>query len=206
MTLPNTLANTLPKTLLEMAGATPAPIEAADTALVMIDCQNEYLDGALALPGAAPALAEGARLLAFARDRGLAIVHVRHKGRPGGLFDPNAAAFAISEAVAPAPGEPVVDKGLPNAFAGTDLDDRLKRGGCSHLLVAGFMTHMCVSSTVRAALDLGYRSTVLAAACATRELPDGDGGRLGADQLHRAELAALADRFATIAPDVAALG
>ncbi len=195
----------LPKTLLEMAGATPAPIEAADTALVMIDCQNEYLDGALALPGAAPALAEGARLLAFARDRGLAIVHVRHKGRPGGLFDPNAAACAIAEAVAPAPGEPVVDKGLPNAFAGTDLDDRLKRGGCGHLLVAGFMTHMCVSSTVRAALDLGYRCTVVDAACATRELPDGTGGTLGADQLHRAELAALADRFATVVDGAGAI-
>ncbi len=200
------LSKPLPKTLLEMAGATPAPIDPADTALVMIDCQNEYLDGALALPGAAPALAEGARLLDFARARGLAIVHVQHKGRPGGLFDPTGAGFAIAEVVAPAAGEPVVEKGLPNAFAGTDLDDRLKRDGLGHLLVAGFMTHMCVSSTVRAALDLGYRSTVVGAACATRDLPDGAGGTLPADRLHHAELAALADRFATIAPDVAALG
>ncbi len=100
----------------------------------------------------------------------------------------------------------MIEKGLPNAFAGTDLYDRLNRADLSHLLVAGFMTHMCVSSTVRAALDVGYRSTVVAAACATRVLPDGAGGTLSADQLHRAELAALADRFATIAPDVAALG
>ena len=195
-----------PKTLLEMAGAAPAPIDAADTAVVMIDCQNEYLDGALALPGAAPALAEGARLLEFARGRGIAVLHVRHKGRPGGLFDPTAPAFAIAEAVAPAAGEPVVEKALPNAFAGTDLDDRLKADGLSHLLVAGFMTHMCVSSTVRAALDLGYRCTVVDAACATRDLPDGAGGTVSADQLHRTELAALADRFATIAPDVDGLG
>ncbi len=53
---------TAPKTLLEMAGAAPAPVAAEDTALVMIDCQHEYLDGRLALPGARAALAEGARL------------------------------------------------------------------------------------------------------------------------------------------------
>ncbi len=63
---------------------------------------------------------------------------------------------------------------------------------------------MCVSSTVRAALDLGYRCSVVAGACATRDPPDGTGGVI-ADQLQRAELAALADRFATVPSDAAAL-
>ena len=67
------------------------------------------------------------------------------------------------------------------------------------------MTHMCVSSTVRAALDLGYRCSVVAGACATRDLPDGAGGVIAANQLQRAELAALADRFATVLADAAAL-
>ncbi len=35
--------------------------------------------------------------------------------------------------------------------------------------------------------------------------PDGGGGVIAADALHRAELAALADRFATVVPDTAAL-
>ena len=34
------------------------------------------------------------------------------------------------------------------------------------------MTNMCVSSTARAALDLGYKATVAADAAATRDLPD----------------------------------
>ena len=67
------------------------------------------------------------------------------------------------------------------------------------------MTHMCVSSTVRAALDLDYRCSVVAAACATRDLPDGTGGVIAADQLQRAELAALADRFATVLADAGGL-
>ena len=86
----------------------------------------------------------------------------------------------------------------PNAFAGTDLAAELGAPGQS-ILVAGFMTHMCVSSTVRAALDLGYPATVAADACATRDLPLIDGGVISAADLHAAELAALADRFAAIA-------
>ena len=67
------------------------------------------------------------------------------------------------------------------------------------------MTHMCVSSTVRAALDLGIACTVVDKACATRDLPDGEGGAVTAPDLHRAELAALSDRFAMIAKDSEAL-
>ena len=192
-----------PRTLMEMAGAPGTPHPLAASAVVMIDAQNEYLSGALPLPGIDRALEEGARLLAAARAAGRPVVHVRHKGRPGGLFDPETANFAIAAPVAPLPGETVVTKGLPNAFSGTDLDAVLKSLEVSSLIVAGFMTHMCVSSTVRAALDLGYGCTVVGNACATRDLPDGHGGVVTAGDLHRAELAALRDRFAVVV-DVAA--
>ena len=194
-----------PKTLLEMAGAAPAPVAPEDTAVVMIDCQNEYRDGKLVLPGVEAALSEGGRLLAAMRDRGVPVFHIRHRGNPGGLFDPGADAFAIADAVAPAENETVIDKGLPNAFAETRLDPELRAAGRKHLIVAGFMTHMCVSSTVRGALDLGYRCTVVAGACTTRDLPDGRGGVITAGALHDAELAALADRFCTVAADTAGL-
>ena len=60
-------------------------------------------------------------------------------------------------------------------------------------------------AAVRAAVDLGFGCTVVAGACATRDLPDGQGGVIAAGPLHRAELAALADRFAIVVPDSAAL-
>ena len=87
---------------------------------------------------------------------------------------------------------------MPNAFAGTGLDEQLKEFGRRELIIAGFMTHMCVSSSARAASELGYRTTVVADAAATRDLPDSRGGVIGAEDLHRAELAALSDRFAVI--------
>jgi len=195
---------TQPKTLLQMAGVASAPSRLEDAALILIDCQREYVDGKLALPRVEPALAEAARALALARSKGTPVIHVVHHAAGGGAFDPRGPGVEIADAVRPRAGEPVVVKGKPNAFAGTELDARLKALGKKELIVVGFMTHMCVSSTVRAALDLGYRSTVIANAAATRDLPDGHGGVVDAETLHRAELAGLADRFATVVDDVSA--
>lgn len=187
-----------PQTLLAMAGAPSLPPALAESAIVMIDAQREYVDGQLVLPGVEAALLEGSRLLSAARQAARPVIHVRHKGRAGGLFDPETTAYTIADPVLPVGDEPVVTKTLPNSFAGTELAELLANLKIKNLLVAGFMTHMCVSSTVRAATDLGYRSAVIASACATRDLPDGRGGVVAAEQLHRAELAALADRFAVV--------
>lgn len=195
-----------PRTLLEMAGAPTSPPPLDRAVLVLIDCQMEYVSGALRLPGIVPALEEGARVLALARAEGLPVVHVIHHGRAGGgLFDPEGPFAAIAREVAPTCGESVITKTMPNAFAGTRLDDQLREFGRSELVFVGFMTHLCVSSSVRAAGELGYRSTVVAKAVATRDLPDGHDGVIKAADLQRSELAALADRFATVVDAAAAL-
>jgi nicotinamidase-related amidase len=187
------------KTLLQMAGADLTPPGFADATLVVIDAQREYVDGALPLAGVEAALDRIAAALVRARGAGAPIVHVQHKGRAGGLFDPDTTAFAIADQAMPVAGETVVHKGLPNAFAGTDLGEVLEQSGRKRLILAGFMTHMCVSATARAALDLGYQSTVLSDATATRDLPDPAGnGVVSAADLHRAELAALSDRFSIV--------
>jgi nicotinamidase-related amidase len=65
---------------------------------------------------------------------------------------------------------------------------------------------MCVSATTRAALDLGYRSTVIANATATRDLPDPcSADVIPASTIFRGTLAALADRFAVVIKDTATL-
>ncbi|MCA0318871.1 MAG: cysteine hydrolase [Proteobacteria bacterium] len=188
---------TTPKTLLEMAGRKPAPPKLAESILVLIDIQNEYLDGPIALPGAGTAVARATDLLARARKAGAKIVHVAHKGGKGGLFDRDAHRGAIVDAVAPVEGETVIEKPRPNSFSGTSLAETIGAPGAP-LIMIGFMTHMCVSSTARAALDLGYQTAVAADACATRDLPRPDGGVIDAKSLHEAELAALADRFAGV--------
>ena len=193
-----------PKTLLALAGAPSAPPPLKDSALIVIDAQREYLDGALPLVGVEAALGRIAALLARARKAGAPVIHVRHLGRPGGLFDADAPRGQIAAPAAPAAGEAVVGKKLPNAFAGTELNEVLAATGKRNIVVCGFMTHMCVSSTVRAALDLGYRSIVPASATATRDLPDAvTGATVPAAALQAASLTALADRFATVVDDAA---
>ncbi|MDF3836313.1 cysteine hydrolase family protein [Cupriavidus basilensis] len=198
-----------PFTLLDLAGASRMPSAWEAAALVLIDHQREYVDGKLPLTGIAAATAACGELLALARRHGSPVVHVVHHGRAGGggAFDPESHGAAMIGGLEPLAGEHTVVKGLPNSFAGTTLAALLERLGRKELIVAGFQTHMCVSATVRSALDHGYRSTVVASACATRDLPDPLGGApVTAAELHRISLAALHDRFATVVASPAAWG
>lgn len=191
---------------MEMAGVTAAPSRLSQAAVVVIDAQREYVDGKLPLVGVQTALSEIAALLARARALASPIIHIQHRGRPGGAFGPDTAGYPIAEAAAPRPGEPVVQKTLPNSFAGTDLKAQLDAVGKKELIIAGFMTHMCVEATARAAIDLGLKATVVAAATATRDLPDPlTGDTVLAAEVHRNALTALNDRFAIIAPGLSAI-
>ncbi len=197
-----------PKTLLEMAGAAGIPVAWEKSTLLLIDHQNEYLvDGGLPLSGIDAAVEEIGRLLNAARKAGAPIVHVRHHGKPGGaLFNPEGPKAAFIDGVGPQGNERVVTKGLPNSFAGTDLDAVLKELGRKELIIAGFQTHMCVSATARNAIDHGYRGVVVNAACADRDLPDPTGaGTIAAAEMHRITMAALNDRFALVIPNAAAI-
>ena len=188
-----------PKTLLEIAGVTATPARLRNAAIVVIDAQHEYVDGMLALPGVAPALDEIGRLLARARAITTPIIHIVHHGGDKGPFAPDSRGADIASPANPAPGEPVVGKRLPNAFGSTDLADRLHALKKPEIVLVGFMTHMCVEATARAAIDNGLRATVVASATATRDLPDPTGaGAVSAAEVQRNALAALNDRFATV--------
>ena len=192
-----------PKTLLELAGASAMPSRLADAAVVVIDAQRDYVDGKLPLTGMPRALDAISQLLKRARSEGAPIVHIVHEGKAGGAFDRSAPGGQIADQAAPAPGELVIAKRLPNAFAGTDLAERLKGLERREIVLVGFMTHMCVEATARSALDHGFKATVVAAATATRDLPDPTGaGTIAAAEVQRNALAALADRFAVVVPDV----
>ena len=191
-----------PTTLLQMRGAAIAQARLSDASLVIIDAQAEYQSGRVRLDGIDLALARIERLLARARAAGTPVFHVRQLGQAGSLFD--GAGGDILPQAAPAGAEPVIEKRLPNAFAGTALHERLQQAGRRNLILAGFMTHMCVSASARAGLDLGYQVTIAGDCAATRALPAWDGGApLAADLVHRVALAELADRFAAVVPSAA---
>lgn len=65
----------------------------------------------------------------------------------------------------PLPGEPVIDKPGYSAFVATDLELILRSRDITTLLIAGVTTEVCVSSTLRTAIDLGFHCITVADAC-----------------------------------------
>jgi nicotinamidase-related amidase len=187
-----------PTTLRALTGMPAEPAPLSGSTLVLVDLQNTYTRGVLELEDVQPAIDEAAALLDRARSAGIPIVHVQHDAGAGSAYDVRAEIGAIVDRVAPREGEPVVVKNYPNAFTGTDLHDRLAPG--STLVLAGFMTHMCIASTARGAFSLGHHPTVVAAATATRALPGIDGTPVPAASLQAGSLAALADLFGIVVP------
>ena len=173
-----------------------------DTALLIIDIQNDYFPGgAMELEGADAAGAKAGAALEKFRKNGAPVIHVRHLSvRPGSTFFlPGTRGAEIHPSVSPRDAEMLIEKNFPNSFRGTRLEQTLKESGVKNLVVAGMMTHMCVDATVRHAADLGYKITLLGDACATRAQSYA-GEQVPARQVHAAFLAALNGFYAKVIP------
>ena len=162
-------------------------IEPARAAVLLIDMQNGFIDGAspLCIAGAAATVPACAHALAAAREHGLAVFHVRRAyaadgsdveavrweawaegGRPLSSADPMS--LSCPSELAPAPGEPVVVKPSWSAFFGTDLDVLLRARGIGTLVLAGTTTPNCVRSTAYDGLARGFNVAVLRDATSSR--------------------------------------
>lgn len=185
------------RTLRSWAGiVSNPPIRPQESALLLIDYQREYLDGKLPLPGAESAVARARLLVAMAEASAVPVIHIHHVSAKADapLFAAGTPAVRAIPGLEPAAHHTTLSKTMPSAFHGTALAATLRERGIETLIIAGFMTHMCVDSTARDALHRGHRVVVVGEACATRSLPGGVEG----ETMHRASLAALADRFADV--------
>ena len=110
-------------TLRELTGMPATPASLRDSALVMIDLQNTYTRGVMALENVQPAIDEAAELLDRARSAGIPIVHMQHDAGEGTPYDVRDEIGAIVDRVAARDGEHRIVKNFPNSFVGTDLDE-----------------------------------------------------------------------------------
>lgn len=157
------------------------------------------------LTGVEEALQEASALLARARTLQIPIFHIQHDGGPGSPYDLTTELGQIAEEVAPQDGEYVISKNFPNSFIQTELDDKLRALNIEHIVLAGFMTHMCVNSTAHGGFNLGYKPTVVASATATRALQAAHGKMVPAAQVHDAAIASTRDLYAAVVDSVADL-
>lgn len=192
-------------TLRDIVGLGHKATGLSESALIMIDCQNTYREGVMQLEGVEEALLHARTLLNLARDKGVPIFHIKHDGGAGSPYDLNTALGDIAEEVAPEDGEHVIVKNFPNAFIQTPLDEALRSRGIENIILAGFMTHMCVNSTAHGGFNLGYNPTVVASTTATRALQAPDGSIISAKQVHEAALASTRDLYAVVVNEVSDL-
>ncbi|MBR3283162.1 MAG: cysteine hydrolase [Ruminococcus sp.] len=168
-------------------------------ALLIIDVQNDYFPGgACELYHAREAEDNIIRLIDESRKAGRPIVYVRHINPPDDTFFlEGTPGCEISDRIKPRPEDIVIDKNYPNSFLETDLEVCLRSLEIQKLIVCGMMTHMCVDTTVRAAMDYGYKVEVAANACATMDL-EINGEVIPAETVQKTYLASLKGVFADI--------
>ncbi|UOX99955.1 cysteine hydrolase family protein [Blastococcus sp. PRF04-17] len=95
------------------------------------------------------------------RDRGNPSLRIGEEGPMGRLLVRGSKGHDIVPALAPLPGEVVVDKPGKGSFYATDLETILRARGISSLVVTGVTTEVCVQSTVREANDRGFEALIL---------------------------------------------
>lgn len=164
---------------------------ARDTALLLLDLQNEMVDPAGKIGGGGLAavvndrsvLANAHRALTSARARSMPIVHVRLGFRPdyadalsvapriAKLKEHRAAILGtwgteFPAALTPDESELVVTKQCVNPFFNTGLLNWLLCRGVKHVVIGGVVTNLVVEATARAADDAGLAITVLEDLCA----------------------------------------
>lgn len=177
-----------------------------NTALLLIAVQKGWDEPYWGRRTHPEAEANLAALLRAFRAGGLEVVHVALDARdPNSPLFPAEAGHAFKPEAEPAPGEAVFHTHGHSAFTGTGLEAHLRERGIDRLVLAGFTVSHAVSSTARAACDLGFRAVVLRDATVAYELDDVDGNRMAAQTLHEAGLAGLHGEVAMVLPTQAIL-
>lgn len=160
-------------------------------ALLIIDIQNDYFPGGSHLLYQPEAAGMNAgKLLEYARQKEIEVVHIQHIALNEGadFFLDGMYGSKINDCVQPIEKEKVIVKNYPNGFRGTGLLEYLRQKNIEKLIVCGMMTDVCIDATVRAAMDLGFKTVVVGDACATenRELY---GKTIHAKEVHESYLA-----------------
>jgi len=184
-----------------------------DTALLVVDMEEDFVRGPMAVSGAEALAQRLAPLIAAARDAGVVIVFVTQSLRPGDVgplarFDDVREGRVLKEGtpgvqvvpeLGPQPSDSFVVKRRFGAFLGTDLDLLLRTRGVIHVVVCGISAHVCCDTTVREAFQLGYEPVYLVDGVSMGNLPDLGWGSVSAADAQRVVATTIAHRFGTVA-------
>jgi nicotinamidase-related amidase len=174
-------------------------------ALIVIDAQNEFSEGGLRpVPFHGQVLAYIRSRVEEARKLRSPIAWMRHYNKPNEsrAFVPGSWGSEVSTGFGPAfefGPERVFEKDVFGAFYETGLEEWLRSLGVNEVLLVGFYTHMCLSTTAREALVRGFTVFIDPDATGAHDLNDSLLGSQTADEVRRAALLHLKDMGVALA-------
>ncbi len=133
-------------------------------ALVVVDVQVGVMQACVDSSGV---IGRIAGLVETARRQDVAVIWVRHRSDE---LVPDSPEWQIVPELVPARGEAVVEKTYGDAFADTDLAERLSDAGARSLVLCGAQTDACIRSTFFGGLHRGYPVTLVRDAHTTEDL------------------------------------
>lgn len=160
-------------------------------ALLVIDIQREYFDGALPISHPVGHLDRILQVMDAAHQAKVPVAVIRHhQADPESpIFRLNSDMWQLHPEVEGRPRDILIDKQLPGSFTGTELDAWLKSVQADTVTIAGYMTHMCCDTTARQAFHLGYQVEFLKDATGTLNV-ENEAGVATAQELQNSILVA----------------
>ena len=160
-------------------------------ALLVIDVQREYFEGALPISHPNGHLDQILAVMDHAEAAKVPTAVIRHhQADPESpIFRLNSDMWQLHDEVAQRPRDVLIDKQLPGSFTNTGLADWVKSIGANTLSIAGYMTHMCCDTTARQAFHRGYKVEFLRDATGTLTV-ENEAGKASAEQLQNSILVA----------------
>jgi len=141
-------------------------VNAATTALVVVDMQNDFVKpgGALVVASAAETIPAIQRLLTLARSHRMPVFYTQDTHEPGDIEFPiwgqhvlrGSWGWRIIDELAPQTGDRVIEKLRYDGFFGTSLDHELRMKKIATVIVCGTVANICVLHTAGSAALRGY--------------------------------------------------
>ena len=169
-----------------------------DTTLLLIDVQKAFTHKSWGNRNNPKAEDNIKVLLKKFREKELPIIHVQHTSKnPTSLFHPDQYGMKFMDFASPQDSEQIFQKAVNSAFIGTHLNEFLKSREIKSLVIVGFTSDHCVSTSVRMASNLGFQVFMVGDATATFDRVK-DHIEYKAEDIHKINLVSLHNEFAII--------
>lgn len=171
-------------------------------AVIVIDVQNEYFDGPLAIqhPPREEVLSTILETIDSAQAHGMPVAMVQHvMGDDAPVFNPTTERYALHEQVAARKKDDThhVVKKFGSIYADTDVEQWLRDHNVDTVTLVGFMTNNCVIASAVEGEQRGFTTEVLSDATGAINLSN-SAGTADAKTVHTTMMALLNSNFAAV--------